>query len=193
MVRNIGRGPRASGEYIGDEALPANAGLQTVGCAVDLSGKDWLASGDFSLALELTRPGGELAAVPAPFPRPAVEVHVHAGFVALPDGTPRGLLSIELQNRSPRTLEYRSLSFDLEEGGRLLPLEDAEGQPVQREELVPSGGSLAMSFDLAQLLQRAGLGKIRAVRIRDSEQREFFSRDEELRAALQALGRLKST
>jgi len=164
--------------------------LQTVGCAVDLSGKDWLASGDFARAIELARPGEELATVPPPFPQPAVQVHVHAGFVAPPGAAPRGLLNIELENHSPRDLEYRSLSFDLEEGGRLLPLEDADGRPVLREELVPRGGRLSMSFDLDELLQRAGLGKIRAVRVRDGEQREFFSRDEELRAALQALGRL---
>ncbi len=165
--------------------------LQTVGCAVDLSGEDWLTSGDFRSALAGTSSAEtELEAVPAPLPRPGVEVHVHAGYVAVPHGTTRGLLTVEIQNRSSEPLEYRALSFELEDGGRLLPLHDAEANPVLRECTVPGGGTLSMAFDIDELLRRAGLGRIRTVRVRDRDQREFFSQEEELRAALHSLGRL---
>ncbi len=165
--------------------------LQTAGCAVDLSGNDWLVSGDFQLAIAVAAPGESAPSSGAPpAPHSPIQVLVNAGFMALPGDSPQGLLIIAIENHSDEPLEYRSLSFELEDGGRLLPLEDAQGKAVLRDESIPSGSTLTLSFDVEELLRRAGLGKIRAVRVRDREQREFFSREDELLAALQALGKL---
>ncbi len=166
--------------------------LATVGCAVDLSGEDWLRAGDFGTALALTRASERGAPEPAGSApaRDRVRVHVRASFVSLGDGALQRLLVVEIENPASAPFAYHSLVFELEDGGLLLPAEDAAGEAVARETSVPSGGTHVLAFELAELLARAGTGRLLRVRVRDRAGREHSSADGELRAALAALDRL---